>query len=255
MSIALPYIVSGLLLAAAGYAATLLLGQELAPSPPHVFTALAGLALSGDLVRELGVTVARALAGVVLANACGIALGLCAGLQPGLLRLMTPLTAALQACPPVVWISLAMVWAGTGSVIPVAAVFAAALPPLFANVAQGVLALNPRLLAMSRLYDVPWPVRLRRLLLPGVLPYWLAGFSHTLASGWKVAAVAEFLGSHDGVGARIFWAYRRMEMTELHAWALAVILLGVALECGLVAPLRRAAGPVAQTSEASVAAA
>ncbi|MFH1060582.1 MAG: ABC transporter permease subunit [Pseudomonadota bacterium] len=236
-----PYLVSGLLLMAAGWLASLLLGPELAPPPLTVLAELGRLAWSGALARELGVTVARALAGVAAANLLGVALGLAAGLHPAGLRLLAPLVAALQACPPVVWISLAMVWAGAGSLVPMLAVLAATLPPLFANVAQGALALDPRLSAMSRLFAVPARTRLTRMLLPAVRPFWLAGFSYTLASGWKVTAVAEFMGSHDGVGSRIFWAYRRMDMAELHAWALAIILLGMVLETGLVAPLRRAA--------------
>jgi len=74
-----------------------------------------------------------------------------------------------------------------------------------------------------------------------VLPYWLAGFSIVLATAWKAAAVAEFLGSHQGVGSRIFWSYHRLQMEELNAWALALILLGVFLECAVITPLRRKA--------------
>ena len=80
-----------------------------------------------------------------------------------------------------------------------------------------------------RLYGVPKARIMRRYVLPGILPYWLASFSAVLASGWKAAAVAEFLGSHDGVGAKIFWSYRNLAMEELNAWALALIVLGVGL--------------------------
>ena len=37
---------------------------------------------------------------------------------------VAPLVAALQSCPPVLWISLVLVWAGTGSTVPVVVVFA-----------------------------------------------------------------------------------------------------------------------------------
>ena len=241
MKAALPYVVSAALLLGAAQCATLLLGPELAPPPGRILAALLRLAGSGELFLELGTTVLRALAGVLLANAAGLVLGLGAGLLPAVMRLVAPLVAALQSCPPVVWISLVMVWAGTGSAVPVAVVFAATLPFLFSTTAQGVMGLDRRLFAMSALYNVPWLRRLRQLVLPGIIPYWLAGFSTTLAAGWKAAAVAEFLGSHQGVGARIFWSYRRMDMDELNAWALALISLGVALECGVIAPLRRKA--------------
>ncbi|OPY61811.1 MAG: putative aliphatic sulfonates transport permease protein SsuC [Syntrophorhabdaceae bacterium PtaU1.Bin034] len=241
MKNALAPAVSVLMLVAAGYGATLALGPALAPPPPEVVRTLAVIGMKGDLLRELAITVARAMGGLALANLFGLCLGLCAGLIPFLSRICAPLITALQACPTIVWISLALVWAGTGSAVPVAAVFAATLPPLFVGTVQGVLSLDKRALAMSRLYRVPWSVRLRRLLLPGVVSFWLAAFSHTLAAGWKVAAMAEFFGSSEGVGTRIFWAYRRMDMSELFAWTFAIILLGVGLEYALTVPLRKMA--------------
>ncbi|MDR2503892.1 MAG: ABC transporter permease subunit [Deltaproteobacteria bacterium] len=235
------YLVSALILTGALYLAGLLLGPALAPPPAAIFSAWWNLACSGELGRELGVTLLRGAAGIALANLAGTALGLAAGLMPWALRLVAPLTAALQSCPPVVWISLVMVWAGTGSTVPVVTVFAAAFPFVFSNTAQGVLGLDRRLLSMSRLYGVPRLRMLRRLILPGIMPYWLAGFSTVLAAGWKAAAVAEFLGSHQGIGARIYWSYHKMNMEELNAWALTLIVLGVALENALILPLRRKA--------------
>lgn len=236
---AVPFLVSALVLSCALWLAGRLLGPELAPPPDAILAALWEIFRSGEAFRELSVTVARALAGLLLANLAGLLLGLAAGFIPGALRLVSPLIAALQSCPPVVWISLVMVWAGTGSPVPVATVFAAAFPFVFSAAAQGVMGLDRRVFAMSRLYGVPKTRILRRYVLPGILPYWLAAFSAVLASGWKAAAVAEFLGSHDGIGAKIFWSYRNLNMEELNAWALALVILGVALECGLIMPLRK----------------
>lgn len=232
------YLCAAGLFLAAGYGLTWLAGPLLSPPPHTVMTKVWDLILSGDAVRELVVTVGRALGGIALANVLGLALGLAAGRILFFSRAVSPLVTAMQACPPIVWVSLILVWAGTGTLVPMAAVFMATLPPLFVNVAQGARGLNPRLFAMSRVFDVPWPTRLTRLLVPGVFPFWLAGFSHTLTAGWKVAAMAEYLGSHDGVGARIFWAYRRLDMVELYAWVVIVVALGLALECGLVAWVR-----------------
>ncbi len=236
---ALPYFVSALLILAALQLASVLLDPLLAPPPLESLKALGRLAASGVLFHELGITVLRALAGVLLANIVGLILGVASGLIPGAMRLVAPLVTALQSCPPIVWISLVMVWAGTGSAVPVATVFAATVPFVFSATAQGVMALDRRLLSMSALFDVPLKKRLRLLVVPGILSYWLSAFSAVLASGWKAAAVAEFLGSHSGVGAQIFWSYRRLEMADLYAWALALIILGVLLEWGLIAPLRR----------------
>ena len=235
----MPFFVSALILSGALWLAGKCLGPELAPPPGAILAALWEICRSGEVFQELSVTMARALAGIFLANLAGLLLGLAAGFIPGALRLVSPLVAALQSCPPVVWISLVMVWAGTGSPVPVATVFAAAFPFVFSASAQGVMCLDRRVFAMSHLYAVPKARIMRRYVLPGILPYWLASFSAVLASGWKAAAVAEFLGSHNGIGAKIFWSYRNLNMEELNAWALALIILGVALESGLIMPLRK----------------
>jgi ABC-type nitrate/sulfonate/bicarbonate transport system permease component len=200
-----------------------------------------GLSLSGELWREMGLTVARGLCGIILANLCGIVLGLAAGRLSWSLRYVSPLISGLQACPPVVWVSLVMVWAGTGSLVPVATVFAATLPFVFSTTAQGVMGLDRRILCMSKLYEVPALRLWRSFALPAILPFFLAGLSTVLSTGWKAAAVAEFLGSRDGVGAKIYWCYSKMELEALNAWALALLVLGLTLEAAVITPLRRKA--------------
>ncbi len=237
----LPYGVSILVLLAAAALANYCLGPELAPEPGAVVAAWWELARSGALFHELGYTLMRGVTGIILANIAGVILGMAAGMIPGVLRMISPLVAALQACPAIVWITLLMVWAGTGSLVPVATVFAVTFPFVFSSTAQGMMGLDRRLFAMSRLYAVPKMRMFRLLVLPGIWPYWLAAFSMVLAAGWKAAAVAEFLGSHQGVGARIFWSYRKLNMEDLNAWALTLILLGVLLECAVILPLRRKA--------------
>lgn len=224
---------------ALGYAATAAFGAAMVPPPPEILGRFVDLALGGDIAVEGGRTFGRGLAGVVAANGLGVAVGLAAGAWPPAARLLRPPLAALNACPPVVWIALAMVWIGGGAGTPIFAVAASALPPLFLAALEGARAVDPRLAAMSRLYAVPTATRLLRLVLPTALPFWRAAFAHTTASAWKVAAVAEFLCSGDGVGARIYWAYRRLDMADLYAWALTVMAMGVAVDAALARARRR----------------
>ncbi len=232
---------------ALGYAATAGFGAAMMPPPPEILGRLFALAIDGSLVSEGARTAARGIGGILLANLLGVGLGLAAGLIPPLSRLLRPLHATLNACPPVVWISLAMVWMGSGGGVPVFAVTAAALPPIFLASAEGGAAIPPRLTEMSRLYRVPATTRLRGLILPVVFPFWRKAFAHTAAAAWKVAAVAECLGSADGIGARIYWAYRRLEMADLYAWTLAIVTFGVTIDTGLIGRLRRTNRPRTET--------
>ncbi|MDR1676757.1 MAG: ABC transporter permease subunit [Deltaproteobacteria bacterium] len=240
-----PYLISLGLWALLLAIANLIIGSALAPSPLVVLKTLGRLILSGVLFKEMTHTVLRALAGVILANLVGVTFGLLAGRAVWALRLTAPLVASLQACPPIVWVSIVMVWAGTGSLVPMATVFAATLPFVFSNIAQGAMGLDNRILAMSKLYNVPGPRVWRLFIMPSIAPFWLAGLSTVLATGWKAAAVAEFLGSHTGVGAKLYWSYSQLRMEELQAWTLALIVLGLTLEGAVITPLRRKASRLA----------
>ncbi|MBU1003302.1 MAG: ABC transporter permease subunit [Proteobacteria bacterium] len=236
-----PYAFSLGLLLAVWTMGSWLAGPMLVPGPGQVFPELWRLCQDPESWRMVGLTLFRGTCGLVLALVAALVLAIPAGMFPGLLRLVGPLVAAMQSCPPVLWISLVLVWAGTGSVVPVTAVFASIFPLLFVNIAQGCLSVDRRLLAMARCYRVPGSRRLTRIILPGLAPYLLAGLAYALAATWKVAAVAEYLGTGDGIGAHIYWAYRMLEIPRLFAWALILVIIGVVLEICLVARLRRLA--------------
>lgn len=213
-------------------------GSAIIPSPLAVGETLLELAVKKETWTHLAITILRGMAGLGSAFFCAVILGISAGSSPTVMRLLNPLVAALQSCPPILWITLLMVLAGTGSHVPMAVVFATVFPPLFANIAQGCMSMDKRLFDMAKVYRVPRSRVLCKIVLPGLTPYALAGLSYAASASWKVTAVAEYLGSSTGIGAKIFWAYRMLEIPELFAWASIVILLGVLLELLVIAPLR-----------------
>ncbi len=237
----LPLLVSLIIATGIWWACSLIFGSILFPTPVAVFHELLDLASTRATWVTLSITVARGFLGLLMALVCALLFGVAAGRSKTVMELLTPLVAALQSCPPIIWITLLMVWAGSGSSVTIAVVFATVFPPLFANIAQGCLALDKRLFDMTRLYRVPKIRVLLKIVLPGMSPYLLAGMSYAASACWKVTAVAEFLSSPNGIGAQIYWSYRMLELTKLFAWATIVILLGVILELTCIAPLRKSA--------------
>ena len=213
-------------------------GAALVPGPLDTLRHTLAMLGQGDTWRHICVTVYRGSAGLLGAAALAYLLGIPCGLSRTAMRMVTPLVTALQSCPPIVWISLLLVWAGVGATVPVLVVAAAAFPVLFLNLAQGTAAIDRGLFAMARVYRLPRRVVLRQIILPGTSRYALAAFSFALGVTWKVTATAEFFGAADGIGARIFWTYRLLDMQALFGWTLIIIAIGTILEAGLIQPLR-----------------
>lgn len=233
-----PYIFSLALFLAVWVGLSGVMDSRLMPSPWRTMADL-GHMLSGlDTWIHIGLTVFRGFAGLAIAFAFAFIFGVPAGFSRRTMDLIGPLVAALQACPAIVWVTLLMVFVGSGSQVPVTVVAAALFPPLFVNVAQGTASLDPRLLSMARLFKASRGRVLRDLVIPGIAPFLLAGLSYGLATCWRVVAMAEFLAAGQGVGSRLYWSYRMLDMPRLFSWVIVLMVLGLGLEVFLVRPLR-----------------
>lgn len=234
----MPFLFSFGVLAAFWTFACFIFGQELVPSLFSTLIYLGKLLMTQGFWTHLSITLFRGIAALSLTIILSLVTGVAAGRTKKIMDLISPLVATLQATPPILWVTLMLVWAGTGNAVPILVVFASLFPPMFLSVSMATASLDKRLFSLAKLYRVKKRRVITDLILPGIFPHFLAGFSFALGSSLKVAAVAEFLGASRGIGARIYWAYRMMEMENLFAWSLVLIGLGVGMDLLLIRPLR-----------------
>jgi NitT/TauT family transport system permease protein len=220
------------------WGASAIFGQNVVPGPVVTFSELFRMVLTAATWRHVCLTLFRGVAGLAIALAAAFVFGVPCGLSKPLFDVVSPLVSAAQSCPPIVWISLLLVWISIGSAVPIVVVTVTVFPVLFVNIAQGVASLDRGLFQMARVYHVSRGRILREVVLPGIGQFTLAALSFALSVTWKVTATAEFFGSANGMGARIYWAYRVLDMPRLFAWTVLVVAVGVALEMGLIHPLR-----------------
>jgi NitT/TauT family transport system permease protein len=129
------------------------------------------------------------------------------------------------------------------AVLPAVIALLIVLPVVWANVAEGIAAVNPQLLEMSHSFGFSIWKRLRLLYLPSVLPYFRSGTVTALGLACKSAVTAEVLCKPvRAIGTQLHSARIYMETAELFAWTVTVILLSLFLERGLAALLKRLPG-------------
>ena len=218
---------------------TLIAGQALVPSPLETAKELLLMLGEKGCWQHFSISFFRGIAGLLFAFLAGLIAGIPCGRSKSAMDILSPMVTAVQACPTIIWISLLMVWAGMGGVVPLVSTFVATFPVMFFNIAQGVACLDPRLFSMARLYRVSRQRTLAHLVLPGIAPFVLAGFAFSLGICWKVISMAEFIGSSTGVGSQIYWAYRSLDMPRLFSWAIILMALGVFIDASLIKPLRQ----------------
>jgi NitT/TauT family transport system permease protein len=228
-----------LVLIAAWYAGSEMAGQRMLPGPQTVALAVWAEAQSGALAFNLGVTLARVAISFVIAMAIGTAFGLWMGRSRLADNLFDPWLVALLNLPALVIIVLAFVWGGLTETAGIIAVALNKLPNATVTVREGARSLDRQLDEMAKVFRMtPW-VRLRHVLAPQLAPYLAAATRSGLSLVWKIVLIVELMGRPNGVGFEIGTAFQLFDVTRILAYAIAFVLVMLAIETFLVQPVER----------------
>ena len=228
-----------LVLVAAWYVGSEIAGARMLPGPQTVGLALWAEAQSGDLWFHLGATLARVAVSFVIAMTIGTALGVWMGRSRIADQLADPWLVALLNLPALVIIVLAYVWAGLTETAAITAVALNKLPNATVTVREGARSLDRQLDEMAKVYRLGYWVRLRHVVIPQLAPYLAAATRSGLSLVWKIVLIVELLGRPNGVGFEIGTAFQLFDVTRILAYAIAFVLVMLAIETFLVQPIER----------------
>jgi len=207
------------------FAARSIASEIVLPSPVQVARTAAELFPTARFLAALQATFLRGMASFGISMALGGAVGLACGLSPVFAAALAPALTVIRATPVLAVILLALIWFPSGTV-PVFAAVLMAFPVVVADLRQGVLSVDSKLLDMAQLFRLRKRDRLRSVYIPAVAPH-LASASHgALGLCWKVVVAGEVLSQPArALGTGMQGARVQLETAEVFAWTLAGILL------------------------------
>lgn len=185
----------------------------------------------------------RSVSMSVLAVAGGFAVGALAGVVLSLLSLrfalakavISPLVTVLRATPVASFIILVYVMIRWNelpvNLVSVVIVIIMVTPIVYNNLLQGYYSFDARLAEVADVYDFSLPRRFRALWFPQIKPYATAAVTTSLGLAWKAGIAAEVIcGLSDTIGKHLADAKTNLEMEDLFAWTMSVVLLSVLFE-------------------------
>ncbi len=185
----------------------------------------------GSLMGSWLVTVSITFAALALAVAGGVLLGSVFALSRWVEWTLTPFAVVLQVTPIIAIAPLIMIVTDSPLATVLICAWIVAFFPILASTVAGLRSADANLRDLFRLYRAsPWQ-RLRLLLVPSALPYFLTGLK--IAGGLSLigAVVAEFTagaaGRNTGLASRILEAAFRTEIPKMFAALVLVSLTGV----------------------------
>ncbi|TIR17628.1 MAG: ABC transporter permease subunit [Mesorhizobium sp.] len=177
-----------------------LIPANVLPAPSQVAEAFWRLTLSGELIRNIGVSTLRALSGFAIGGSIGFALGLANGLS-ALSRGLTDTTLQMiRNIPHLALIPLVILWFGIDEEAKLFLVALGVFFPIYVNTLLGIQSVDPQLVEMGRVYGLDRRALFFRVILPGALPSIFVGLRYALGIMWLTLIVAETISASSGLG-------------------------------------------------------
>jgi NitT/TauT family transport system permease protein len=207
------------------------------PTPVAVAAELYDLAVDGQLLSDLGMTLARAAAGFAVAMVLGTAIGIAIGRLRILDQLFAGWLVVGLNLPAIVIAIVLYIWLGLTEFALVLAVVINKTPLVITTVREGVRSFSRDYEELARALRMPFLRRLNHIFVPQLMPFILAAARTGLSLVWKIVLVFEVLGSDGGVGYRVGVFFQFFDVTAILAYTAAFIIVVMILEYGAMRPL------------------
>ncbi|WP_404400220.1 ABC transporter permease [Pelagibacterium halotolerans] len=214
-------------LVALWWLASINVARNIIPSPAATLEAAGRLVSDGALQRALFESVSIYLSGYALAIAAAIPLGVAMGGFRLLGRTLEVYVYALSATPRVAFIPLIIVLLGLGGEAKIFIVFLGAVMPILINTYAGVRQADRDLVEMARSAGAGRMRIFTAIVLPGAVPYIIAGLRLGATIGLINTVVAELYTAVQGLGGLLAIYGNSFRMAEYFVIVIALAGLGV----------------------------
>ena len=183
----------------------------------------------GKLWHDLAVSSSAFIWGFSLAVVVGIPLGAVMGWRRRVEYALDPLLTALYASPLVALAPLLIIFFGVGLLGKVVLVFLLAVFPFVFNTFAGVKSADTLLINVVRSFGgKEWDLYLK-VILPGTLPYIVAGARLAIGRGLVGIIVGEFYAASEGIGFAISQAGDTYRLPDMFVGIFVLSLIAVVL--------------------------
>lgn len=192
----------------------------LLPSPLTIAQTTWDLLKTGELEKNLIISLFRVFQGFLVGAGVGLLLGSILGLSEKLRQWTRLLTEFLRPIPTIAWVPILILWMGIdeGSKITVIAI--GSFWPVFLNTLEGVRRTDPHYLEVARVLEKDRWVLVTQVMLPSAFPVIFTGLRIGMGIAWASVVGAELIAASSGIGYMILYA-REVSQPD-------VVLVGVA---------------------------
>jgi ABC-type nitrate/sulfonate/bicarbonate transport system permease component len=204
------------------------------PAPVDVAEATQDLLRRGELVPAIAITASRALAGLISAVILGLLIAVVSVRYQLIGRAIAPVADLFRSLPPAAITPMSIFFLGLGWKLYAFILVFTCFWSVYLNALAALNSVPAQQLATARIYGYDGWDRLLRVQLPAALPSTFIGIRLAASVALIAAIVAEMLAGRDGLGYLMSSAAFSLRIPDTFVGFVAVMLLGVGLNHGVV---------------------
>ncbi len=205
------------------------------PTPVEVAAKFGGLWVRGQLSPAFSESLVLLGGGFLLAIVAAVPLGLLVGRYQVLSHLSEVWVNVLYVMPFVALLPLVIIYFGVGFQAKLVLVLIASFFPLLINTQAGVRNLDAVLLEVAKSFGASEAELLRKIVLPGSVPFIVAGLRIALGRAIVGTVVAEMFLGISGLGGLLFFYANQLDTGSF----LAPLILLAAISIGMAEGVRQ----------------
>jgi NitT/TauT family transport system permease protein len=199
------------------------------PPPSFIAVTLKELAVSGELLQHAGATISRVVFGFLMGGIPAYLIGMWMGCSPSARRLIDPFVAALHPVPKISMLPIIMIVLGVGATSRTFVIALSTFFPMLINTMAGVRQIHPIYFEVAKNYGARRFQVLRKVVIPGSLPFVLAGARVALNVALSLTIAVELITADDGIGTMIWLAWQTLRIEDVYAGVVMSAVIGIGI--------------------------
>lgn len=200
------------------------LSSSVLPSPWAVLQDGITLTLSGELPKNLSISLYRATVGLLIGGSIGFILGFINGLSRKCRLLFDSSIQMFRNIPHLALIPLIIIWLGIGESAKISLVAIGTMFPIYINTFHGIRSVDKEFIEMGQSYELSRTQMFRKIIFPAALPQILVGIRYALGVMWTTLIVAETISASSGIG---YMANNAEDFVDMETVILCIVVYAV----------------------------
>ena len=202
-----------------------LVNSYVLPSPQRVAATFWKMAVSGELLRDIGISFGRVLRGFGIAFALAFILAALRIFLPRSEPYYESIVQFFRNVPPLSMVPLLILWCGIGETTKTVIIVLASFFPMYLSIVKGFTGTDPRLLEVAQSFAYSRSRRFWRVILPSAAADILVGMRTSLGYSWRAIIGAEMVAASTGLGHMILFA---QQMSRTDKVIVGIFAIGIA---------------------------